>query len=216
MGKLILPLIIGLLMGVGGGGFFAVYKASAAHATAVAVAQKKGLTPAGDSAHAAKDSTRVDSATHGDVPHDAATPVDAHDPAPKAVAAATPVAAPAHAPETRASPVAPTAAIATPPKGTSVPSAAPVTPVTPVTPVSAGGSPTADETENHQRRLGKIFATMGAKDAARVLAQMNDHDVSIIINKLSERQAAAILTNLPAPRAAALSQMQPRKSGGGK
>ena len=200
MGKLIVPLLIGLLMGVSGGGFFSVYKASAAHAVAVADAKKHGLNPAGDSTHASVgDSTAhpagtdvavapAHGAAHDSMPaaHSAEKPADAH---------ATPSATEAH----------PTPVVTKP--STSATTAAPA-------PTTAATAPTAAETEAHQRRLAKIFATMGPKDASRVLTQMSDRDVSIILGFLSDRQAAAILTNLPAQRAAALTQLQPRRGGG--
>ena len=199
MGKLIVPLIIGLLMGISGGGFFSVYKASAAHATAIADAKKHGLKPVGDSTHVAEgDST---AAAEGE--HVAAEPVKAaeHDSTPTAVAAVAKPADAAHgAPVAHATPV------------VTKPSTA--TPTTTVAATAASAAPTDAETQAHQRRLAKIFATMGAKDASRVLTQMSDHDVSIILGLLTDRQAAAILTNLPAPRAAALSQVQLRRTGG--
>lgn len=201
MGKLVVPLVIGLLMGISGGGFFAVYMASSAHATALADAKKHGIKPAADTTRAEGDSTAApDSATRGEVAHDSA-PAGAHDAAP---ATAAPVADAAHAPA---------AHVATPAKAPATPvSGAPATATTPVT----GASPTDAETEQHQRRLAKIFATMSAKDAAKVLTQMSDADVGVILNLLGERQAAAILINLPPQRAALLSQMPARRRGGDK
>ncbi len=204
MGKLIVPLIIGLLMGISGGGFFSVYKASAAHATAIAGAKKHGLKPAGDSTHVAEGDRTA--AAEGE--HVAAEPVKAaeHDSTPTAVAAVAKLAEAAHGAPVEHAPV----AHATP--AVTKPSTA--TPTTTVAATAASGAPTDAETQAHQRRLAKIFATMGAKDASRVLTQMSDHDVSIILGLLTDRQAAAILTNLPAPRAAALSQVQLRRTGG--
>jgi hypothetical protein len=196
MGKLIVPLVIGLLMGISGGGFFAVYQASSTHATAITEAKKHGIKPAADSTHATGDSTATpDSAAHGEVAHDSAA-AGSHDAAP---ATAAPVADASHAPAAQAVP---------PAKPT-------VTPVAAATP-AADAAPTDAETQTHQRRLAKIFATMSAKDAAKVLTQMSDADVGVILNLLGASQAAAIMTSLPPQRAALLSQMPARRRGGGE
>ena len=201
MGKLIVPLVIGLLMGISGGGFFTVYRASAAHATAIADARKHGIKPTADSTHAEGDSTAVtDSAAVGVVAHDSAV-AGSHEAAPAAVA---PVADAQHAPDTHAAPT--TKANVTPVRGTPAPA----------TTVAAAPAATDAETEQHQKRLAKIFSTMSAKDASKVLTQMSDADVGVILNQLGERQAAAILTNLPPQRAALLSQMPTRRRGGGE
>ena len=205
MGKLIIPLIIGLLAGISGGGFYAVNKVSTTHAVAVASAKKRGVKPAGDSTHVegAADSTAHVEGERVAEGH-AATPSTGRDSVATVSTAAKPSTEPTrpaegdHAAEVHAIPVAAKPAIA-------VAAAAP----------GATGAVSDAETAAHQKRLAKIFATMSPKDASRVLAQMTDHDVSIILGLLSDRQAAAILTNLPAPRAAALSQVQPRRGGGG-
>lgn len=204
MGKLIVPLIIGLLMGISGGGFFSVYKASAAHATAIADAKKHGLKPVADSTHAAEG----DSTAGAEGEHVAAEPAKAaeHDATPTTVAAAPKPADATHAAPAISVPGAHATPVVTKPST--------ATPTTAVAATSPSGAPTEAETQAHQQRLAKIFATMGAKDASRVLTQMSDHDVGIILGLLTDRQAAAILTNLPAPRAAALSQVQLRRTGG--
>jgi MgtE intracellular N domain len=198
MGKLIVPLIIGLLMGISGGGFFAVHQASTAHAAALVQARKHGIKPAGDSTHAeAGDSSQADgAATHGD---SVDTPASDH-------------AAPDHAAPDHAAPATDSATVA--PHGddkqadtpaaahdATSGSAAHVEARVPV--ANAAASVAA-----HEQRMAKIFSTMSAKDAARVLAQMSDHDVGVILKQLSDRQAAAILTTLPAQRAATLTQIQ--------
>jgi hypothetical protein len=203
MGKLIVPLIIGLLAGISGGGFYAVSTASAKHATAIADARKNGIKPVSDSTHA---DAAADSSSHGDGEHEATEPVvaagGAHDTTATVAAIAKDAGEATHAPAAEHAPSA-----HAPPAA-----AKPLTP----TPVAAGNAAANDaETQAHQRRLAKIFATMSAKDASRVLSQMTDHDVGIILGLLSDRQAAAILTSLPATRAAALSQLQPRRIGGG-
>ena len=172
----------------------------------MAVAKQRGITP--DSAAAAQNSTVSDSSAHVDervatpVPPDAN--VAAHDTTPAVVATASTASPVKPLPDTARKPALPSIA---PVKAATIAHAVPAA----ITPAS--DAPTAAETAAHQRRLAKIFSTMGAKDAARVLAQMNDHDVSVILNLLGDRQAAAILINLPAPRAALLTQM-PRRGGG--
>ncbi|MBC7564454.1 MAG: hypothetical protein H7305_16270 [Gemmatimonadaceae bacterium] len=204
MGKLIVPLVIGLLMGISGGGFFTVFRASAAHATAIADARKHGIKPTADSTHAEGDSTAAtDSAAVGVVAHDSAV-AGSHEAAP---AAAAPVADAQHAPDMHAAPT--TKANVTPVRGTSAPA-------TTVAAAPTAPAATDAETEQHQKRLAKIFSTMSAKDASKVLTQMSDADVGVILNQLGERQAAAILTNLPPQRAALLSQMPTRRRGGGE
>jgi hypothetical protein len=208
MGKLIIPLIIGLLLGVSGGGFYAVINASKLHATAIADAKKHGIKPAGDSTHAEGDSASTSDSTSHDTP-DAPTAAAHADTGHAAAVAAKPASDAEHGTETHA-------ASATTPSATTtrVPAATPAAHAAGTNAgASEGASTTIAETQAHQRRLAKIFSTMGAKDAARVLAQMNDHDVSIILGLLADRQAAAILINLPAPRAAALSSVQPRRGG---
>lgn len=200
MGKLIVPILVSFLLGLSGGGFYAVYQVAAQHATAVTVAKQRGIKPDSAAVAAAHDSTTADTSAHAD--DHAAAPASAHDSTTPTVAVAAPVKPVA---DTTHKPVAPMIA----PIKAATHTAASAPAVT--TPTS--DAPTAAETAAHQRRLAKIFSTMGAKDAARVLGQMNDHDVSVILNLLGDRQAAAILINLPAPRAAVLTQM-PRRGGG--
>ena len=202
MGKLIVPLIISFLIGLSGGGFYSVYTTATAHGTAVATAQRTGLKA---------DSAKVklaagDTSAHAAPVHDDTTTA-AHA-SPSAPAGTVAAAAPITKPSSDASHAAPAATAASTMKPV-VNAGAAVR-----APLPGNAPPTAAESEAHQKRLAKIFATMGAKDAARVLGQMTDHDVSVILNLLRDRQAAAILINLPAPRAAVLSQMQPRRVGG--
>lgn len=55
-------------------------------------------------------------------------------------------------------------------------------------------------------RIAKIFSAMQSKDAAKVLEQMSDNDIRVILTLMGDKQAAAILVALPAPRAAAISK----------
>ena len=55
-------------------------------------------------------------------------------------------------------------------------------------------------------RLGKIFASMPAKEAAKVLGKMEDADITAILGRLNDRKASEILSLLPTERAAAISR----------
>lgn len=64
----------------------------------------------------------------------------------------------------------------------------------------------AMQTALPEARLAKIFSGMKAKEAAKVLDQMNDADVRSILTMMSDKQAGAILSSLPPARAAAISK----------
>ena len=57
-----------------------------------------------------------------------------------------------------------------------------------------------------ERRLAKVFTSMDAKQAAKVLDHMSDGDVQVILGYVGTRQAAAILAELPPERVAAISK----------
>ncbi|MEP6781928.1 MAG: hypothetical protein ABJC26_18660 [Gemmatimonadaceae bacterium] len=65
---------------------------------------------------------------------------------------------------------------------------------------------TAVEPALPEKRIAKIFGAMQSKDAARVLEQMNDGDVRIILGMMPDKQAAAILSTFSPARAAAISR----------
>lgn len=58
-----------------------------------------------------------------------------------------------------------------------------------------------------ERRLAKVFTSMEAKQAAKVLEHMADEDVQIILGYVGPRQAATILAALPPERVATLSKL---------
>ncbi len=64
--------------------------------------------------------------------------------------------------------------------------------------------------------LAKLFASMQARDAARVLEQMDDFEVQVILGALANREAAAILSNLSPERAAVISRAIIRSERGGR
>lgn len=58
-----------------------------------------------------------------------------------------------------------------------------------------------------ERRLAKVFTSMDAKQAAKVLEHMADGDIQIILGYVGPRQAASILEALPPERVATLSKL---------
>jgi hypothetical protein len=65
-----------------------------------------------------------------------------------------------------------------------------------------------------ERRVAKVFTSMDAKQAAKVLEHMSDGDVQIILGYVGVKQAAAIMAALPPERVATLSKLA--MNGGGK
>ncbi len=61
--------------------------------------------------------------------------------------------------------------------------------------------------EASQRRIAKVFTSMDAKQAAKVLEHMTDNDVEIILGYVGPRQAASIMAALPPERVATLSKL---------
>lgn len=64
-----------------------------------------------------------------------------------------------------------------------------------------------------EQRLAKIFGAMQAKDAAKVLEQMTDSDIRAILGLMGDRQAAAIIATFPAQRAATIARGGSRAPG---
>ena len=78
--------------------------------------------------------------------------------------------------------------------------------------VASGGSkpaarPGAPGDTASERRIAKVFTSMDAKQAAKVLEHMADSDVEIILGYVGPRQAASILAALPPERVATLSKI---------
>jgi MgtE intracellular N domain len=77
-------------------------------------------------------------------------------------------------------------------------------------PVAATEEPvqatTAGEPAMEPARLAKVFASMQAREAARVLEHLDDDEVQIILGQLGNREAAAVLSNLTPERAAVISR----------
>jgi hypothetical protein len=73
--------------------------------------------------------------------------------------------------------------------------------------MTAATAPKDTATEGAERRVSKIFTSMDAKQAAKVLEHMTDGDIHVILGYVGPRQAAAILTELKPERVAALSKL---------
>ena len=58
-----------------------------------------------------------------------------------------------------------------------------------------------------EKRIAKVFTSMDAKQAAKVLERMADSDVQTILGYVGPRQAASILSALPPERVATLSKL---------
>jgi Mg/Co/Ni transporter MgtE len=61
--------------------------------------------------------------------------------------------------------------------------------------------------EASERRIAKVFTSMDAKQAAKVLEHMSDGDVQIILGYVGVKQAAQIMSALPPERVATLSKL---------
>ncbi len=219
MKQLILPIVIGLLAGLGGGSGYAYMKASAKF---VADSTKYAEKAAADSA--ARDSVVKDSlarlappAPHDDALTNPLTPADSIRARLAAREALQGAGAPQVTPSTAKHgdatkpPVAgghdehapaPAAKGAAP--APAAPKAAPTTPETVVAVQGAREEALLDPIP--EQRLAKIFAAMPAKEAAKVLDQMSDKDVRAILGMMNDRQAAAILPLLPPGRAATITR----------
>lgn len=64
-----------------------------------------------------------------------------------------------------------------------------------------------------ERRVAKVFTSMDAKQAAKVLEHMTDGDVEIILGYVGVKQAAQILAALPPERVATLSKLSMQAGG---
>lgn len=219
MKKLLIPVLIAVFAGVGGGSGFAYVRASktyVADSTRIADSLKAHPPAAHDSS--AHDSSAVAATAHAAadsgvaVEHVPMTPADsiraleaaraslnsATRNAPKALPDS---ATPAHAPTS------------TPPAPKAGEHAAPAAHTEPSKPGAATASAAtlirdarndAMNTPLPEQRLAKIFAAMSPKDAAKVMDQMPDADVRQILALMSDRSAAAVLSQFSPTRAATI------------
>jgi flagellar motility protein MotE (MotC chaperone) len=77
-------------------------------------------------------------------------------------------------------------------------------------------APMAVIPDTAERRVAKVFTSMDAKQAAKVLEHMSDGDVQIILGYVGVKQAAAILAAFPPERVATLSKLAMRSGGASK
>jgi hypothetical protein len=220
MKAMIIPVVIGLLAGIGGGSGYSYMKASAkyvADSTRIADSVK---THADSAAHDSTGHEGADSTAHGEKPDSASlaeqapmTPADSlravdaarkagtshapesHAPAGASSKGAAHADAPAKLPESKAPNATPPAA-----KTTGMPS---------TTKAAASVKDARDQalqTALPEARLAKIFGAMQPKDAAKVLEQMTDGDIRAILAMMNDRQAASILTAFSAARAASITK----------
>lgn len=213
MKRLILPLIVALLAGLGGGTGYAIMSIAPAPASAA----PHDSTAAGDSTGAHTDSAgAVAPDTAGQPLHPADLPAGA--------ASRGPALAPTPADSIRAEQAA-RAGIkseATAARATTSGASAPAPNATSGKPVSAkepaprgvAGPVAALSAALPEQRLAKIFGAMQAKDAGKVLEQMTDSDIRTVLGMMSDRQAAAILSTLSPQRAATITRGVVRGAGG--
>lgn len=241
MKKLLIPVIIAVLAGVGGGSGFAFMRASkkfVADSTVLADSLK-AHPPAADSTAKHEGEAAAPTAEAAPVvepppmtPADSLRALEATRAPLHEATKGTPDATPTAEPKVGAKPEAhaPTPAVAAPSK---IVAPAPVKPDPKQVSANAGkvdpkaaANATASvanvvkdarnealNTPLPEQRLAKIFAAMSTKDAAKVMEQMPDADVRTIISMMNDRTAAAILALFPATRAAAITKGGTRAAG---
>jgi hypothetical protein len=234
MKQLIIPIVIGLLAGLGGGTGYSYMKTSAKYvADSTQLADSLKAHPPADSTHAdstdgaashdaaAHDSVPADSGAHGmDSPgsHEAAapmTPADSIrllDAARRDLKAVSAKPAPGKAVDTHAA--APDAHAAPSLKSQTQSATDAKSTAASAANVVKDARDAAMNTALPEQRLAKIFSAMAAKDAAKVLDQMTDGDIRTILGMMNDRQAAAILTSMTATRAAAITKGGSKAPGG--
>jgi hypothetical protein len=192
--KLVLFAVLGLLLGTGGGAAMSVMNAKKSFATYDA---KRAKVVADSIEQAAQHVVGADSTVvaAADTSHAAPAPADAHGPG---GATTTTPPAPETAPQPPSGGGRQRAVATVESHGGTPPTGIPSL----VKPVGPGASPPPGSD-----KLGKIFAAMPAKDAARVLEQLADAEVHDILKSLSDKQAAGIMQFLPSQRAASISKL---------
>lgn len=226
MKKLLIPVLIAVLAGVGGGSGFAYMQASKAYvadSTQLADSLKAHPPVVEDSVAAAPAHAPVAEPVTEALPMTPADSIRALEASraalrgatkglPDAAAAAhTPAPAPAPAPidPTHADPKSTGAAAVDPKHATPLVKPEPLKPgstTASVANIVRDARTEAMNTVLPEQRLSKIFAAMSAKDAAKVMEQMPDADVRSILSMMSDRNAAAVLSQFSAARAAAITK----------
>ena len=228
--KKLIPLILGLVLGVGGGTGAYILRGGDAPVDAE-VAGEDGALDTEEPTHvAAADSVEGPEESHEpeDIdPADAASQAIAEallaDPppeqeAPDTTATPEPVQTP-ETPDESGDPTPPAGAVDPPteddpegstgadegvaPEGSEGTADPGAIPGADATPASVAGGPVNDE--EAAKRVAKIFSQMQPRDAARVLSLMERSEVELILKQLDNRSAAKILSGLSPEQAAALS-----------
>jgi folylpolyglutamate synthase/dihydropteroate synthase len=187
--------VAGLLLGLGGGTGVTMMKNKKLQAqVAVVAAEAAGKGEKKPHAAATGDSSHVADSSHAASPADTTTAhaePDAGIPS-AALAPAKPVEA-AHGAETKAPA---TASAATPAmgKGEVRPARAPA------------AKPDSAQRAAGFKQLARIFGSMKAADAVKVMALMTDDEVDGVLRSLGPKQAADLMGEFPKERAAALSR----------
>lgn len=225
MKRLILPIVIALLAGLGGGSGYAYMTSAPIVPDTTVHADSAGAHAADSTKHgtshdsaAANESAIADTLQHADslshaadsVSRAAAVPMTPAD----SIRAAQGARAALHQESATAIKGAPSVVLPTP--GIAVPAAKTGTKATAAGAEPKGTHDAADavraarndalQTALPEQRLAKIFGAMQAKDAGKVLEQMTDGDIRTILGMMSDRQAAAIIATLPAQRAATITK----------
>jgi hypothetical protein len=237
MKKLLIPVIIAVLAGVGGGSGFSYMQASkkyVADSTTLADSLKAHPEAKSDSAAAEGEVPAEHQDTAPVVEAPPMTPADSiraleasrgalHE-ATKGVADAVPAkgepkgepkaepAATKHEPA-KAEPVKAVPTKTAPAKSGAKPSDSKTNSTASVADAVRDARNDALNTPLPEQRLAKIFTAMSAKDAAKVMEQMPDSDVRTILGLMNDKTAAAILTQFPPQRAAVITKGSARSTG---
>jgi hypothetical protein len=231
MKKLLIPVLIAVLAGVGGGSGFAYMQASKAyvvdstHLADSLKAHPATVDSAKSAAHAVTEAPVLEPVVEAPpmTPADSIRALEASRTALRtATKGVTDAAQPEHAPATVPAAAdkhaAPAPAAAPDKHAANAPAkSAPAAPdahaelpkagsTTSVANIVRDARNEAMKTALPEQRLAKIFSAMSAKDAAKVMEQMPDTDVRAILAMMSDRTAAAVLTQFPAARAAAITK----------
>ncbi len=240
MKKLLIPVIIAVLAGVGGGSGFSYMRASKAYIadSLQRVDSLKAHPPAAHDSSAAADSAHAEADAHGAdsvsleehlpmTPADSIRALSAARKSLRSETAGVPDATDHAATDAKAAGAKGAAdASHAPAKTTSTKGAEPVDATHKSDAKSDGKSGTAAVAEIvraarndamtttlPEQRLAKIFAAMSAKDAAKVMEQMSDSDVRAILSLMNDRSAAALLSQFSPARAAAITKGAIRANG---
>jgi flagellar motility protein MotE (MotC chaperone) len=169
--------------------------------TAASTGAKLAITkPAKTSA----DSTHADSSKAGGVESDSAQATDSTKSATDTaiVASGQPATPPVEAaptPDTVAKPAAKPAAAKEPDRAAQLETA--------VAKATAAAAAADTAVQASEKRIAKVFTSMDAKQAAKVLEHMADNDVHVILGYVGVKQAAQIMAALPPERVAKLSKL---------